>query len=71
MLRKLLRQLFRLGGSITHPFFQAEVVRHRDHYKKLLSRHGDKSPAWWFNTHGIDVRDLLAGPCASIERDPE
>ena len=68
MLRKLLRQLYRLGGSMTHPFFQAEVVRQenlRDRYQKLLPRHGDKSPAWWFDTHGIDVRDLLAGPYTS------
>jgi alanyl-tRNA synthetase len=68
VLRKLLRQLYRLGGSMTHAFFQAEVARQeklRDRYQKLLPLHGDKSPEWWFDTHGIDVRDMQAGASAS------
>jgi hypothetical protein len=68
VLRKLLRQLCRLGGSMTHPFFQAEVARQeklRDRYQKLLPIHGDKSPECWFDTHGIEVRDMPAGACTS------
>jgi hypothetical protein len=61
VLRKLLRRLYRMNGSMSHPFFQAEVARQdglRRRYQCLLPLHRDKSPDWWFDTHGIDVHDM-------------
>lgn len=58
VLRKLLRLLWLDGGSVDHPFFDEE--RHRQDklkqvYTRLLPRNLDKSPEWWFDTHGIDA----------------
>ncbi|WP_343715398.1 alanine--tRNA ligase-related protein [Inquilinus sp.] len=64
VLRKLLRRLWALGGSLDHPFFRAEVARQRrlrDRYARLQPRHPDKPPEWWFDTHGIDL-DEIEGP---------
>jgi alanyl-tRNA synthetase len=64
VLRKLLRRLWAIGGSLDHPYFRAEAARQqrlRDRYVRLKPHHPDKPPEWWFDTHGIDL-DEVEGP---------
>lgn len=61
VLRKLLRRIAVMGGALDHPFFEREVERQnglRARYWQLRERHPDKSPQWWFDTHGIDVAEM-------------
>mgnify|MGYP003646655118 CR=1 FL=1 len=61
ILRKLLRQLYVGGGSISHPFFTKEVERQnkaKTRYNRLKDKHSDKSKEWWFDTHGIDLDEM-------------
>jgi hypothetical protein len=46
---------------LDHPFFHEEVERQDrlvEKYERLRHKHPDKSPEWWFDTHGIDVESL-------------
>ena len=61
ILRKLLRQLYKGGGSIEHPFFTSEVERQEKakvRYDRLKDKHQDKPKEWWFDTHGIDLDEM-------------
>ncbi|MDW9481944.1 hypothetical protein GOB57_25165 [Sinorhizobium meliloti] len=61
VLRKLLRLLAVKGGNLDHPFFADEVERQKRllrRYEVLKPKHPDKTPEWWFDTHGIDVGEL-------------
>ncbi|MCV9964470.1 alanine--tRNA ligase-related protein [Pararhizobium sp. BT-229] len=61
VLRKLLRLLAVKGGTLDHPFFVDEVERQKRllrRYDVLKPKHPDKTPEWWFDTHGIDVSEL-------------
>ena len=61
VLRKLLRRLYRRGGTLDHRFFREEVARQerlRARYLRLRDRHPGMSPEWWFDTHGIDISDI-------------
>ncbi|RWX31274.1 hypothetical protein EHI47_12995 [Rhizobium leguminosarum] len=61
VLRKLLRRIHKMGGTLDHPFFVEEVERQkrlRVKYLRLLDRHSEMSPDWWFDTHGIDLSDM-------------
>ncbi len=61
VLRRLLRQLVREGGSIDHPFFEQEQTRQKllkEKFERLWPKHHQKSPDWWMDTHGIDVADF-------------
>jgi alanyl-tRNA synthetase len=61
VLRKLLRRIHMMDGTLDHPFFEAEVDRQRRlraKYLRLRDRHSDMSPEWWFDTHGIDLSDM-------------
>jgi len=61
VLRKLLRRLHRMGGTLDHPFFLEEIERQerlRARYLRLRDRHPGMTPEWWFDTHGIDVSDM-------------
>jgi len=63
VLRKLLRRIYVMGGTLDHSFFDEEVERQkrlRVNYLRLRHRHSDKSPEWWFETHGVDVAEILA-----------
>jgi hypothetical protein len=63
VLRKLLRLLWKSDGMLDHPFFQDQIARQerlRDLYAKLKAKHPDKTPAWWFDTHGIEVAGMDA-----------
>ena len=64
VLRKLLRRLWAIGGTLDHPYFRAEAARQqrlRERYARLRPSHPDKPPEWWFDTHGIDL-DEIEGP---------
>ncbi|MBY5336791.1 hypothetical protein HFO99_23165 [Rhizobium leguminosarum] len=61
VLRKLLRRIHKMGGTLDHPFFAEEVERQkrlRAKYLRLRDRHSEMSPDWWFDTHGIDLSDI-------------
>jgi len=61
VLRRLLRELYKLGGTLDHPFFEKEMVRQRktkERYLRLKDKHTDKSKEWWFDTHGIDIDEM-------------
>jgi alanyl-tRNA synthetase len=62
VLRKLLRELVRRGGSIDHPVFWEERARQnrlQAKFARLWPRHADKPAAWWFDTHGIELGDFV------------
>jgi len=61
VLRKLLRELYKLGSSIDHKYFKDEVTRQENillRYNNLKDKHKDKSEEWWYDTHGINLKDL-------------
>ena len=61
VLRRLLRQLYKGGGSIEHPFFTKEVERQEKakvRYERLKIKHYNKPKEWWFDTHGIDLDEM-------------
>lgn len=63
VLRKLLRSFIILGGYMDHKFWKEENDRQRiieEKYFKLKHKHLDKSAAWWYDTHGIDLNLLRA-----------
>lgn len=58
VLRKLLRRLDKLGGKLDHEYFYSEQEKREEakgRYHKLLHKHEDKPPEWWWETHGIDT----------------
>jgi alanyl-tRNA synthetase len=60
VLRKLLLELYNIGGTIDHEFFVKEVKRqekNKSKYYKLREKHADKSDEWWWDTHGIKLKD--------------
>lgn len=63
VLRKLLRRILSLGGTLDHPLFAEEVERQkrlRAKYLRLRDRFPDQSAEWWFDTHGIDLAEMTA-----------
>ena len=61
VLRKLLREIYTLGLSFDHPYFEQEVARQnkiRERYERLKDKHTDKPKEWWFDTHGINIDEL-------------
>jgi hypothetical protein len=69
VLRKLLRELWKLGSNLDHEYFNEEVIRQKkieDTYERLKNKHSDKSKEWWFDTHGINI-DEVAPQDRSIE----
>lgn len=61
VLRKLLRRIHSVGGTLDHPFFQQEVERQDrllQKYERLRHKYPDKSVEWWFDTHGIDPETI-------------
>lgn len=72
VLRKLLRMLDKEGGTLAHPIFESERakrLRGIKRYQSLLPKHRDKTSAWWWDTHGIDVNecDSLGGAGAETK----
>lgn len=61
VLRKLLREIYKLGETLEHKFFVDEMERQKkivDRYEKLKNKFADKSKGWWYETHGINLDDL-------------
>lgn len=61
VLRKLLREIYKLGLKLEHPFFDDEIVRQkkiRDRYEKLKDKHPNMPKEWWYDTHGINIDDI-------------
>lgn len=61
VLRKLLRELLKIGGSIEHQYFNDEIERQKkihEKYEKLKGKHVDKPKEWWFDTHGINLDEI-------------
>jgi alanyl-tRNA synthetase len=61
ILRKLLRELWKIGSSIEHEFFTGEIERQKRilvKYEKLKDKHLDKPKEWWFDTHGINLDEI-------------
>jgi len=61
VLKRLLKTLYQMGGSMSHPFFRAErerQLRMKDKYQKLLPKNLNMPPEWWYDTHGISVEDF-------------
>lgn len=61
VLRKLMRALWKKGGSIENTHFSQEVERQERvmrKYDRLKDKYKDKPKEWWFDTHGIDL-DLV------------
>ena len=61
VLRKLLRELWRIGGTLEHPYFEEENIRQNKiliKYNRLKDKHANKSKAWWYDTHGINLDEI-------------
>jgi len=61
VLRSLLRRLYKLGGTLDHPFFEKEVERQRkavERYDRLKDKHQSRSREWWYETHGINIDEM-------------
>jgi len=60
VLKRMLKSLYLLGGSISHPFFEQERSRQlkmKERYQKLLLKNPNMTKEWWYLTHGIDLND--------------
>lgn len=63
VLRRLMRLLHNKGGRLANEHFLREQERQEGLFKKyarLKDKHQDKSAAWWFDTHGIDLSLMSA-----------
>lgn len=61
VLRKLLRELNKLGGTMDHPAFlfeQKRCIEARERYHRLKDKNRDKSREWWYDTHGVDLSEV-------------
>lgn len=61
VLRKILTRLVKLGKCIDHPFYIEEEERHKktqQKYLRLKNKYLDKSKEWWWDTHGIDIKEV-------------
>ncbi|CAG7579676.1 MAG: Alanine--tRNA ligase [uncultured marine phage] len=60
VLKKLLRELYRLGSDWDNEYYQKEKERQRKvikryHDIKDRPKYKDKSKEWWFDTMGVDI----------------
>jgi alanyl-tRNA synthetase len=63
LLRKLLRLLGRLSPDLDHALVQDEIARQRrsyERYERLRRKHPDKPREWWWDTHGIDLDEVVS-----------
>lgn len=61
VLRKLLRALNKMGGTMDCPEFLVEQERAMkvwQKYDRLKDKHKDKSKEWWYDTHGVDLDEI-------------
>jgi alanyl-tRNA synthetase len=62
VLRKILREIYLMGESINHEYFNQEIERQnviKNKYERLKDKHSDKSKEWWYDTHGIKIDDII------------
>jgi alanyl-tRNA synthetase len=63
VMKKLLRELYRCGGSWDHPLYRDEIERQeklKRKFERLWPKYSHMSQDWWRDTHGIiDVNDYL------------
>jgi len=69
ILRKLYTRLIKLGGTIdkfegveSAKYFKQEVERQKaiqEKYNRLKYRYRDRTAEWWFDTHGIDITEVI------------
>jgi len=53
VLRKILREIYKLGGNLEHHFFIEEIERQEKiiaKYNKIKNKYQNKSKEWWFDT---------------------
>lgn len=61
VLRKVLREIFVLGGSIDSEYFKHEIQRQQDilsKYNKLKHKHLGKPKEWFYDTFGINIDEI-------------
>lgn len=61
VLRKILREIYKSKESLEHIFFEQEVERQKkiiSRYAQLKDKNQDKSPEWWYDTHGINLEEI-------------
>ena len=61
VLRKVLREIYKCGLTLDHPFFTQEIERQNlivQKYERLKDRHQDMPKEWWYDTHGINLDDM-------------
>ena len=57
LLKRIIRELIKLDGSVDHVYFTDEVNRKnslQSRYDFLKRKNSDKTDEWWKSTHGID-----------------
>ena len=62
VLRKILREIYKCGGILDHEFFVQEIERQEkilERYNRLKNKHFNMSKQWWYETHGIDIDELV------------
>jgi alanyl-tRNA synthetase len=62
VLRKILRELYKSNNDFDIPFFKEEINRQNKillKYNRLKENNKDKDRDWWYQTHGIDIEDLI------------
>ncbi|MBX2800799.1 MAG: hypothetical protein KTR31_24165 [Myxococcales bacterium] len=65
VLRRMLRHMVRRAIPLDHPEWTRESERQeraRQRYRRLLPKHPHQPPEWWWDTHGIDVKDYRGEP---------
>jgi alanyl-tRNA synthetase len=63
VLKKLIRRLIRRGGDMEDTRFKVEKIKFDkmiENYERLSKKetNKDRSPEWWWDTHGIDVKAI-------------
>ena len=61
VLRKLLRESYKLNIIIDHQFYNDEIQRQNkiiERYNRLKDKHVGMPSEWWYDTHGIKIDDL-------------
>jgi alanyl-tRNA synthetase len=62
VLRKIMRRLITLDSQWNDPLFIKEIergIKLKQRYLKLRDKHKDKDSVWWWETHGIDLLDVV------------
>lgn len=62
VLRKILRTLCKENIAINDlPYYDDEIVRQKKiqkKYERLKYKYSNMPPEWWFDTHGINIKDI-------------